>query len=163
MTMKLDTTNNRLTLSGKLIKLTHAPLSYVDGNGKERRSNDLYYQITVAVNNEDVTNDTLASIRKAYYTNTEDGFIPRWLKTDVETVDFDGKQLLVNLRSRYDLKHFVRCDDDYECISFDTLEYTYGVVVGSDVSVSCNCKDGAIYPAAIRYDRLKTVSVDDYF
>lgn len=168
-TIKLDKEKSRIIVPGKLIKLNYAPLVYKDAKGVERKSEVSYYQLCVATAYNDVNKATADAIRETYYSGVSADFVPGWLKNAPET----GKDLLVNFKSRYDVKHFVRSDsenpfaptasDDWTAIGYNDLIAKYTSVIGSDVTVSAKCKDGAIYVDAIRYDVMHTVDVKDYF
>lgn len=155
--MKLDKENNKIYVEGTLTKLNYAPLITKDASGKERASKESYYQISVLTALPD--QETRDYIKSTYYKDVEDGFIPKWLKDPKAN---DNGNIYVNFKSLYDLRYFVPTDGEYTRMSYDDVTEG-GAPLGSEVVVSVRCKEGALYADAIKFLRLKSISVDDYF
>lgn len=153
--MEYNKEKNRLLVSGALVKCTYGPLESFNG-GKKKTSDKSYYQFALATEED---KSTAALIMKSYYAGKDSAFIPAWVKGTAEKTE-DGR-IYVNFKSLYDIKYFLPEEDT--ALSYDDVRENYGSIVGSEVTASIVCKDGALYVGAIRVDKLKTVTVDDYF
>lgn len=153
--MKLDKDLNRLQISGKLAKMTYGKITTMV-KGKEKTTDKAYYQFSI---NAQVDAETAAQIDTLYYDGVEDGYKPKWVKGE-EKVDANGN-CFYNFKSLFDIKIF----DGDECFNYsDFLAHCGGTApLGSQVTFSIICKEGALYLAAIRIDELKKASVDDFF
>ncbi len=155
--MKLNVDKNLLWISGKLVKLKYGKLeNYV--NGKPKYSEKEYYQFSVLTPEDP---GTAEAVRANYYASADAQFTPRWI-TGEEKPDEKG-MIFVNYKSLYDVKYFIPDREGDNALSFDDVRERYGSLVGSTVTLSITCKEGALYVAAVRVDDLKTVSVNDYF
>ena len=153
--MKYDKEKSRLLVSGALVRCTYGPLeTFV--NGKKKTSDKSYYQFALATPED---KDTAALIMADYYSDKDSNFIPAWVKGTADKTE-DGR-IYVNFKSLYDIKYFFPGEE--MPLSYDDVLERYGSIVGSEVTASIVCKDGALYVGAIRVDKLKTVTVDDYF
>ena len=153
--MEYNKEKNRLLVSGALVKCTYGPLESFNG-GKKKTSDKSYYQFALATEED---KNTAAQIMKSYYAGKDSAFIPAWVKSTAEKTE-DGR-IYVNFKSLYDIKYFLPGEET--ALSYDDVRERYGSIVGSEVTASIVCKDGALYVGAIRVDKLKTVTVDDYF
>lgn len=153
--MEYNKEKNRLLVSGALVKCTYGPLESFNA-GKKKTSDKSYYQFALAT---DEDKNTAALIMSDYYAGKDSAFIPAWVKGTADKTE-DGR-IYVNFKSLYDIKYFLPGEETP--LSYDDVREHYGSIVGSEVTASIVCKDGALYVGAIRVDKLKTVTVDDYF
>lgn len=145
-----------LYIQGKLVKLTHEPLvTYV--NGKKKTGDEPYYQFAVLGPDDDVIADQIEAL---YYADSSDQFKPKWVK-GVADQDDDGN-IFYNFKSRYDIRYFV-AEEDGAAYNYESLKEAHGSIIGSDVTLAVKCKPGALYVSAMRIDKIKSVTVDDYF
>lgn len=153
--MKLNTELNRLQISGKLAKMAFGKITTVV-NGKEKTTEQPYYQFSINAPVDEVMADQVCRL---YYGGVQDNFKPKWVRGE-EKVDANGN-CFYNFKSLFDIKIF----DGDECYNYsDFLAYCGGTApLGSKVTFSIICKEGALYLAAIRIDELKVASVDDFF
>lgn len=156
--MEYNKEKNRLLVSGALVKCTYGPLESFT-NGKKKTSDKSYYQFAIATEEDPIV---AAQIKETYYKDKDDAFIPAWVRDNVAEKDKtqDGR-IYVNFKSLYDIKYFLSGEE--APLSYDDIKERYGSIVGSDVTASIVCKDGAMYVGALRIDKLKTVTVNDYF
>ena len=153
--MKLDTELNRLEIQGKLAKMTYGKIT-TTVKGKEKTTDKAYYQFSINALEDTAT---AAAIEKEYYDGVEDTYKPKWVRGE-EKVDANGN-CFYNFKSLFDIHIF----DGDVCYNFsDFLAHCGGTApLGSDVTFSIVCKEGALYLAAIRIDKLKKASVKDFF
>lgn len=143
-----------LYIQGKLVKLTYGPLVV---NGKEKTSGGSYYQFAVLGPSDPAEAE---KIGKLYYADSEDTYIPKWIKGEADT-DEEGN-IFYNFKSRYDIRYFV-AEEDGAAYDFESLKEAHGSIIGSEVTLAVKCKPGALYVSAMRIDKIKSVTVDDYF
>ncbi len=120
-----------------------------DKNGKKR------YRIGVKVTPEEKQAFIKAVDDAKVYANSSDAFKPKWYKEESE---------YINLSSAFTIKAVYW---DSEGLPVDsTIEDMYsdlGILTGSEVTVACNLKEGAIYPQAVAFKKMKIVSMADLF
>jgi len=153
--MEYNKEKNRLLVNGALVKCTYGPLESFNA-GKKKTSGKSYYQFAIATAEDPIV---AAQIKEAYYSGKDDAFIPAWVKGTADKTE-DGR-IYVNFKSLYDIKYFLPGEE--LPLSYDDVHEKYGSIVGSDVTASIVCKDGAMYVGALRIEKLKTVTVNDYF
>ena len=145
-----------LYIQGKLVKLCYEPLTtYV--NGKKKTGDVPYYQFAVITEEDEAIAD---QIRALYYADASDQFTPKWIRGE-EKPDDNGN-IFYNFKSRYDIRYFA-AEEDGAAYNFESLKESHGSIVGSDVTLAVKCKEGALYVSAMRIDRIKSVTVDDFF
>ena len=156
--MEYNKEKNRLLVNGALVKCTYGPLESFNA-GKKKTSDKSYYQFAIATAEDPIV---AAQIKEAYYSGKDDAFIPAWVRDNIPEKDktSDGR-IYVNFKSLYDIKYFLTGEE--APLSYDDIKERYGSIVGSEVTASIVCKDGAMYVGALRIDKLKTVTVNDYF
>lgn len=154
--MQFNKEKEMLYIQGKLVKMTHEPLTtYV--KGKKKTGDEPYYQFAVIAEEDEVTAD---QIRALYYADSEEQFTPKWIRGEAE--QDDSGNIFYNFKSRYDIRYFV-AEEDGKAYNFETLKEEHGSVVGSLVTLAVKCKEGALYVSAMRIDHIKSVTVDDFF
>ena len=152
--MKYIEEKNRLEITGKLAKMTFGKIT-TTVKGKEKTTDKAYYQFSI---NAPEDTETAARIDSTYYDGVEDSYKPKWVKGE-DKVDSTGN-VFYNFKSLFDINIFYNGERyNYD----DFLALCGGAPLGSKVTFSINCKEGALYLAAIRIDELKKVSVDDFF
>lgn len=160
--VRLNTEKSRVEVEGRLIKLSYDFMyQYVKG-AKKQIGNEKVYQFAIVTKNPD--EDLKAEILAEYYGNADEQYKPKWLKADAE--EDENGNIVVNLKSKYDIKYFVRDpeSDDFICYnSLDDLTEAKGNLIGSQVTASIKCKEGAMYIVALRFDKESVVTADAYF
>ena len=153
--MKFIEEKNRLEITGKLAKMTFGKIINMV-NGKEKATDKSYYQFSI---NAPADNAAASIINSKYYSGVEASYVPKWVKGEEKT-DAHGN-VFYNFKSLFDIKVFY----NNECYNYaDFLNVCGGTApLGSTVTFSINCKEGALYLAAIRIDELKKASVSDFF
>ena len=156
--MEFNKEKNRLLVTGSLVRCTYGQIETYYA-GKKKLSDKNYYQFAIATPEDPIV---AAQIKETYYAEKEDAYIPAWVRDNVKDDDktSDGRSY-VNFKSLYDIKYFFPGEE--APLSYDDIKERYGSIVGSDVTASIVCKDGAMYVGALRIDKLKTVTVNDYF
>lgn len=153
--MLLTNEKNRLQITGKLAKMSFGKITTVV-KGKEKTTDKPYYQFSI---NAPYDAETAAKVDKLYYDGVEDTYKPKWIKGE-EKLDASGN-CFFNFKSLFDIRIF----EGDDCYSYaDFIAHCGGTApLGSDVTFSVICKEGALYLAAIRVDKLKKASVEDFF
>ena len=145
-----------LYIQGKLVKLCHEPLTtYV--KGKKQTGDVPYYQFAVIAEWDEVIAD---QIRTLYYAEAAEQFTPKWVRGEAE--QGESGSVFYNFKSRYDIRYFA-AEEDGTAYNFESLKEAHGSIIGSDVTLAVKCKEGALYVSAMRIDRIKSVTVDDFF
>lgn len=160
-TVRHNAEKARVEVSGRLIKMTYDYMfQYVKGQKKQLGTEKVYQYAIVTKNpDEDLKGEILAE----YYGNADEQYKPKWLKSDAET-DENGN-VIVNLKSRYDIKYFAK-DETGKDVCYSSLEEltaAKGNLLGSQVTASIRCKEGAMYIVALRIDKESAVTADAYF
>lgn len=151
----------RVEVSGRLIKMTHDFMyQYIKGQKKQLGTEKVYQYAIVT---QDPSGELKEEILDAYYSDSDDQYKPKWLKSDAE-VDENGN-VIVNLKSRYDIKYFAKDESGKDVCysSLDDLTAAKGNLLGSQVTASIRCKEGAMYIVALRIDKESAVTADAYF
>ena len=145
-----------LYIQGKLVKLCYEPLTtYV--KGKKMVGDVPYYQFAVIAEKDEAVADQIQAL---YYADALDQFTPRWVRGDADQ-DESGN-IFYNFKSRYDIRYFA-AEEDGAAYNFESLKEAHGSIIGSNVTLAVKCKEGALYVSAMRIDRIKSVTVNDFF
>lgn len=152
--MRFNQEKNRVEITGTLTKMSYGKI-VTERNGKKYESDKSYYQFSILTEEDAAVS---RAVLDNYYAKTDLQYIPKWV---AGTADKKDGRIYCNFKSLFDVMIF---DGDTRYGFSDFLEMCGGVApLGSDVTFSITCKDGALYISAIRIDKLRRASVEDYF
>lgn len=143
---------NKLVIPGTLS-------AYRFGGSKYSGDKEIYQ---VSVKTTALTPGLVAEIKKAYFSDTKDKYLPSFIKDFEEGKTQDG--VYINLKSQYEIPAFVEGEGNKRYGFDDVIELGEGLPPhGSTVKLSCRLKEGAIYPLAILIQELRKQDASDYF
>lgn len=143
---------NKLVVSGILS-------AYRFGGSKYSGDKEIYQ---ISIKTTALTPELVAQIKKAYFSDTKDKYLPSFIKDFEEDKAKDG--VYINLKSQYEIPAFVEGEGNKRYGFDDVIELGEGLPPhGSTVKLSCRLKEGAIYPLAILIQELRKQDASDYF
>lgn len=119
-----------------------------------------YYQVSVKT--DSLTPEVIADIRKRFFSETKEKYIPSFIKDAEENGCKDP--IYVNIKSQYEFGTFTAADGNKRYSYDDVIEMGDGLApLKSEVSLSIRLTQGAAYPLALRIDKLNKQDASDYF
>lgn len=116
----------------------------------------------VSVHTPSLTAEVIEDIKKRYFSDTKDRYLPSFIK-DAEK-DGTKDPLYINLQSQYEFGTFLPGEGNKRYSFDDVIELGDGLAPrGSEVTLSMRLKEGAIYPLALRIDKLNKQDAADFF
>lgn len=144
--------DNKLVIPGILT-------AYRFGGSKYSGDKELYQ---VSVKTDALTPELVAQIKKDYFSDTKDKYLPSFIKDIEEGKDKDG--VYINLKSQYEIPAFVDGEGNKRYSYDDVIDLGEGLPpTTSTVKVSCRLKEGAIYPLAVLFLEIRKQDASDYF
>lgn len=138
-----------------IVKFKGVLVSYEYGSAPQDKNGKKRYRIGVKVTPEEKHAFIEAVNDAKVYAYASDAFKPRWYKEDSD---------YINLSSAFPIKSVYWDSDGLPVDStIDDMYSDLGILTGSNVTVACNLKEGAIYPNAVAFKKLKIVSMADLF
>lgn len=143
---------NRLVIQGILTTFRFSTTKY-------KGDQELYQ---VSVKTESLTPEVVADIKKRYFEDTKDRYLPSFIK-DVEENGCKDP-VYVNLKSMYEFGTFLPDDGNKRYSYDDVISLGDGLApLRSEVTLSIRLKEGSAYPLALRIDKLVKQDASDYF
>lgn len=119
-----------------------------------------YYQVSVKT--DSLTPEVIADIKKRFFSETKDKYLPSFIKEAEE--NGCKEPIYVNLKSQYEFGTFTAADGNKRYSYDDVIDMGDGLApLKSDVSLSIRLTSGAAYPLALRIDKLVKQDASDYF
>ena len=160
MGFKYNKEKDRIEITGRIIKCKLDYLTKYVGGKQQRIGDAPVYQFAIVTDAPDPSfTDT---IRNTYYAKSSDDYTPKWLIGKAETDD--NGHIIINLKSKYDIKYFAPVEGEMTAYnSLDDFNKVHDNPLGSIVTASVQCKEGAMYIKALRFDKISSVTADSYF
>lgn len=119
-----------------------------------------YYQVSVKTSA--LTPEIVADIKKRYFSETKDKYLPSFIKDAEE--NGCKEPIYINLKSQYEVGTFTPEDGNHRFSYDEVIEMGDGLSPnGSEVTLSIRLKEGSAYPLALRIDKLIKQDASDYF
>lgn len=143
---------NKLVVYGTLVNFRHSTTKY---SGAQE-----FYQVSVKT--ESLTPEVVAEVKKKYFSDTKDKYLPSFIKDMEETGGKDA--IYVNLKSQYEIATFMEGDGNKRYSMDDVIELGEGLPpLGSIVKLSIRLKENSAYPLAVMIVKLQKQDASDYF
>ena len=143
---------NRLVIKGILTILRFSTTKYA--GDKE------LYQISVKT--DCLTPEVIADIKKRYFSETKDKYLPSFIKDAEE--NGCKEPIYVNLKSQYEFGTFLPTDGNKRYSYEDVIKMGDGLApLQSEVTLSIRLKEGFACPLALRIEKLVKQDASDYF